>query len=173
MHTRVLVAIVGFAFILTGCGMARLVERTQDGGIIALEGDRDKAWIEAEKEIYSHCGDKSYTIVKEGESVVGSNTDYSEHSSEGVGKIIDVVVGGESTTTDLTEWRIYYICGEPTPEPAAEEAAPAAAAPAEAAPAEAAPEAASDESPADKFAKEEAEAIEKAGEGEGDGDGGE
>lgn len=162
MH-RTFIALLAVS-LLVACGSARLVEKTQTGGVIALEGDRDKAWEQAEADIRDHCGDQGHHIVREGETVIGEKTEYGERTEPDKK---GTSTGGEVTTSDLTEWRVEYMCGEPTPEPAAEpEAAEeeksasakfaeeeAAAAPAE--------EPAAEESPSAKRAREEREALEK------------
>jgi hypothetical protein len=164
---RTTVTLVLFAFVAAGCGTARLVEKTQTGGIIALEGDKDKAWEDANSQIKDHCGDDGHHIVREGEHVIGETTEYDERTEEDKR---GTSTGGDVTTSDLTEWRVEYMCGEPTPEPASEPASKAddkspsakfADEEKAAAPAEEAASAPADESPSAKRAREEREAIEK------------
>jgi len=110
-----LLAALTLAF--AGCGSARTVQRTQYGGVVALEGDRGKAMEAAHDEMARHCGPGNYTILQEGEEVIGSETSYGErtdYDSEGQS------TGGGSTTTNKTEWRVHYQCGgAPAPAPAA------------------------------------------------------
>ena len=61
------------AMLLAACGTARYVNRTQYGGVIALEGDRNKAMENAHQQMASHCGPGQYTIIREGETVVGQD----------------------------------------------------------------------------------------------------
>ena len=101
--------------LLAACGSARVVQRTQYGGVIALEGDRGKAMDAAHGEMANHCGAGNYTIVQEGEEVIGSETEYGErtdYDSDGQS------TGGSSSTTNKTEWRVHYQCGGAPPEPA-------------------------------------------------------
>jgi len=116
------------AALLAACGTARVVNRSQYGGTIALQGDRNKAMEQAHQEMSAHCGPGNYTIVREGEVVVGqdqvarSDTDYDKQGES---------TAASSSTRDAVEWRIEYQCGgAPAPGPAPT-AAPAPAAPGE------------------------------------------
>jgi hypothetical protein len=109
--------------LVAGCGSARVVQRTQYGGVIALEGDRGKAMDAAHGEMGRHCGAGNYTIVQEGEEVIGSETEYGERTDyDEYGES----TGGGSSTTNKTEWRVHYQCGgaPPAPPPAAGGGAP-------------------------------------------------
>jgi hypothetical protein len=104
--------IVGFVALgtatLAACGSARVVQRTQYGGVIALEGDRGKAMDGAHREMSAHCGSGNYQIVQEGEEPVGTVTEYGErtdHDRRGSSS------HGVQETTTKTEWRIHYQCG--------------------------------------------------------------
>ena len=112
----------GSALLLAACGSARVVNRTQGGGVIALQGDRGKAMEQAHKEMAAHCGPGNYTIVQEGEVVVGKDTvaredqDTYEHR-DGTSS---TAVASQSER-DATEWRVSYQCGggaAPPPGPA-------------------------------------------------------
>lgn len=114
-----LLAVLAF---VAACGSARVVQRTQYGGVIALEGDRGKAMDAAHGEMGRHCGAGNYTIVQEGEEVIGSETEYGERTDyDRYGES----TGGGATTTNKTEWRVHYQCGGAPPPPPA----PAAGAP--------------------------------------------
>lgn len=125
------VGLIVAAVFLVACGSARVVQRTQYGGVVALQGDRGKAMEGAHREMAAHCGAGNYTIVQEGEEVVGSVTEYgerTEHDPYGES------TGGAAETTQKTEWRIHYQCGgapaaapPPGPEPAPEPAPPGGA----------------------------------------------
>jgi hypothetical protein len=107
--------------LIAACGSARVVQRTQYGGVIALEGDRGKAMEGAHREMAAHCGAGNYTIIQEGEEVIGTDTsygestDYDHHGSS--------TAGGESTR-QATEWRVRYQCGGAPAGPPAGEAPP-------------------------------------------------
>jgi hypothetical protein len=106
-RTKMTLLLVGAA-LLAACGSARVVQRTQYGGIIALEGDHGKAMEGAHAEMAAHCGAGNYTIVKEAEEVIGTDTTYGESSdydSHG-----SSTSGGESTR-QVTEMRVHYQCG--------------------------------------------------------------
>ncbi|HEY5927968.1 MAG TPA: hypothetical protein VIV11_40055 [Kofleriaceae bacterium] len=55
-----------------GAGEARVLQRTQAGGVIELAGDRGAAMEAANAEMNKHCGANAYTIVQEGEEAVGA-----------------------------------------------------------------------------------------------------
>lgn len=103
------------AVLLAACGSARVVQRTQYGGVVALEGDRGKAMEGAHREMAAHCGQGNYQIVQEGEEVVGQVTEYGEATDyDRRGE----VTHGASETTNKTEWRVHYQCGgAPAPQP--------------------------------------------------------
>ena len=104
--------VAGAAVLATaGCGSARLVSRNQTGGVIALQGDRQKAMEQAHQEMSAHCGPGAYRIVEEGEHVVGSETQAADETyatKEGT-----VVTQGGSQTKNVIEWRMKYECGAP------------------------------------------------------------
>ena len=91
------------------CGTARLVERNQYGGTLALVGfDRQKAMENAHVTMASHCGPGAYAVVQEGEHVTGSQT--SERDEVRKTKEGTLVKEGGSSTSNTTEWRISYRC---------------------------------------------------------------
>jgi hypothetical protein len=121
-----------FATLVAACGSARIVKRTQYGGVIALQGDRGKAMEQAHKEMGAHCGAGNYSIVQEGEEVIGSDTvarsdtAYGEDTAYAEGTSnsgnSSSTAGGSSTrggastdsassTRDAVEWRVHYQCG--------------------------------------------------------------
>jgi hypothetical protein len=122
MISKMQIGLLGLsALVLVACGSARVVQRTQYGGVIALQGDRGKAMEGAHGEMAQHCGPGNYTIVQEGEEVVGTVTEYGErtdHDRRGSS------TGGASETTNKTEWRIHYQCGGGPPPAAAEPGPP-------------------------------------------------
>jgi hypothetical protein len=108
-----------FAALIAACGSARVVQRTQYGGIIALNGDRPKAMEQADKEMAAHCGPGNYQVVREGEVPVGTDSmarSDTYNNSDGT----QTQTAGQSTRT-ATEWRIEYQCGQgggaPAPAP--------------------------------------------------------
>jgi hypothetical protein len=110
------------AVALAACGTARLVSRDQFGGVIALDGDRQKAMEEAQRMMADNCRGP-YSIVSEGEKVVGSETSHTDESY--VTKDGRVVNQGGETTRQATEWRVQYQCGGQPPPGAAPPQAPA------------------------------------------------
>jgi hypothetical protein len=121
-----------FGALVAACGSARVVQRTQYGGVVALQGDRGKAMEDAHKQMGGHCGAGNYTITQEGEEVIGSDTyarsdtEYGEDTAYAEGTQTSgnssSTAGGSSTrggsstnassqTRDAVEWRIHYQCG--------------------------------------------------------------
>jgi|KBSSwiStaDraftv2_1062776.scaffolds.fasta_scaffold202152_2 hypothetical protein len=98
-----------------GCGQARLVNRTQYGGTYALEGDRNKAMEDAHAQISAHCRGP-YTILSEGEEVIG--TDTAQGNETYVTEEGTVVNEGGQQTRNAVEWRLQYQCGANTQVPA-------------------------------------------------------
>lgn len=101
---------------LAACGHARLVNRTQYGGTLALAGgDRGKAMEDAHRKMAEHCGPGNYTILREGETVIGQDTSAgSETRQEKDGTVVQEA---GSSTRDAVEWRIEYQCGNVAPAP--------------------------------------------------------
>jgi hypothetical protein len=112
MHRRLLPAVLLVA--VAGCGHARLVHRTQYGGTYTLEGDRNKAMEDAHAQITQHC-QGPYTIISEGEQVIGSDT--AAGSETYVTEDGTVVKQGGASTRQATEWRLQYQCGANQPIP--------------------------------------------------------
>ena len=105
------IGLFGFACaaLLSACGTARYVSRTQTGGVIALVGDRNKAMEAANQDMAMHCGGPtSYQIVQEGEVVVGTTTTQQDHVHEHANGNTTVVE--ETTTAPATEWHVTYQC---------------------------------------------------------------
>jgi hypothetical protein len=117
---RLVFATVLLGTLAAGCGSARIVERTQYGGTLALEGDQEKANADAHEKMRAHC-QGPYTVIKEGEAVVGSQTDYRENTRE---TRRGSRTAGGAVTQDVTEWRITYQCGVATPGAAPEPVGP-------------------------------------------------
>ena len=104
--------IVSLASLAVGCGYARLVSRTQTGGTFALEGERNKAMEDAAQQMSAHCRGP-YTVVSEGENVVG--TDSAQSNETYVTKDGTVVNQGGQSTRQAVEWRVQYVCGSAAP----------------------------------------------------------
>ncbi len=83
--------------LLAGCGNAVVIERTEVGGVIVLEGDRDRARPIALREAAAHCGDGKFVVVHEGDEVYDRTPG---------------VDGGPAI--EHTEHRLHYRCDEPT-----------------------------------------------------------
>ena len=65
---------LGLVVALAACGSARVISRTQAGGVIELQGDRGKAMEQANSEMNAHCGPGNFTITQEGEEAIGTDT---------------------------------------------------------------------------------------------------
>jgi hypothetical protein len=96
---------------LGACGTARVVQRGQGGGVLALQGERNEAMKDAHVKMAGHCGVGQYTVVQESEEVVGTAT--SNNEEQKTTKKGTVVNEGTSKTLNVTEWRLTYQCGAP------------------------------------------------------------
>lgn len=122
---------LGLILALAACGSARVIQRTQAGGVIELQGDRGKAMEQANQEMSAHCGPNNYTIVQEGEEAIGTDTYSREDTSaaatqsrSGRTQYADQTTTGQQSTRTATAWRVHYQCnaaagGPPMAQPAA------------------------------------------------------
>ena len=116
---------LGLVLALAACGSAKVIQRTQTGGVIQLDGDRGKAMEQANSEMAKHCGPGNYTITQEGEEAVGTDTYTREDSStdaavsrSGRRASSDTTTTGVQSTRTATAWRVHYVCngaGGPPP----------------------------------------------------------
>jgi hypothetical protein len=127
---------LGLFVVLAACGSARVIQRTQTGGVIELSGDQGKAMEQANSEMAAHCGPNNFTIVQEGQEAVGTdtytqqNTQDTEHTSRSGRTTSDQQsTQGVTSTRTATVWRVHYQCGAPGAAPTAAGMAPAAAPP--------------------------------------------
>jgi hypothetical protein len=111
---------VGSLMALAACGSARVIQRTQTGGVIELQGDRGKAMEQANQEMAGHCGPNNFTIVQEGEEAVGTDTITREDqatdtktSRNGRRSATDTTTTNTQSTRTATAWRVHYQCGAP------------------------------------------------------------
>jgi hypothetical protein len=114
-------AALALAALLGGCGGSiRVVRSAPSTGEIALVGDDVEARERAEDYMRRHCPE-GHDVLEEGEAVVGS---HSSTYAPMYGRRPGVF---DTTTSDVTEWRIRYRCKvapapsavEPVPRPAA------------------------------------------------------
>ena len=110
--------VLGSLTLLAACGSAKVIQRTQTGGIIQLEGDRGKAMEQANQEMSAHCGPGNFTIVQEGEEAIGTDTVAREDTAYGekTSRSGRRTEGGSTTqaatsTRTATAWRVHYECG--------------------------------------------------------------
>jgi hypothetical protein len=108
---------LGLILALAACGSARVIQRTQAGGIIELQGDRGKAMEQANQEMTAHCGPSNFTIVQEGEEAVGTDTFVREDTNAGSTTSRDgrrtqsgATTTGQQSTRTATAWRVHYQC---------------------------------------------------------------
>jgi len=133
---------VGLFLVLAACGSAKVIQRTQAGGVIELQGDRGKATEQATKEMAAHCGGPgSWQVTQEGEEVIGQDTftredtaQDSKTSRSGRRSSTDTTTTGQTSTRNATAWRIHYTCnsaagGPPPPGPGAPPPPPGGAPP--------------------------------------------
>lgn len=120
---------LGLILALAACGSARVIQRTQAGGVIELQGDRGKAMEQANQEMAQHCGPNNWTILQEGEEAIGTDTYTRENTNAGSTTSHDghstqsgATTTGQQSTRTATAWRIHYQCNGaagPQPMPAA------------------------------------------------------
>ncbi len=118
---------VGLLLVLAACGSARVIQRTEGGGVIELQGDRNKAMEQATAEMSAHCGGPgSWRVTQEGEEVIGQDTFVREDTSEasktsrsGRRNRTETTTTGQTSTRNATAWRVHYMCnsaaGAPPP----------------------------------------------------------
>jgi len=109
---------VGAVMMLAACGSARVLQRTQTGGVIELQGDRGKAMEQANQEMAAHCGPGNFTITQEGEEAIGTDTIAQENQStdsktsrNGRRSATDTTTTQTQSTRTATAWRVHYNCG--------------------------------------------------------------
>lgn len=122
---------LGLVVALAACGSARVISRTQAGGVIELQGDRGKAMEQANQEMSAHCGPGNFTITQEGEEAIGTDTVQTEDTAEdtrtsrsGRRQSTDSSTVATTSTRTATAWRVHYQCNgaagaPPPPGPAA------------------------------------------------------
>jgi hypothetical protein len=110
--------LVGSLMTLAACGAARVIQRTQVGGVIELQGDRGKAMEQANQEMAAHCGPGNFIVESEGEEVVGQDTVVREDqatdtktSRSGRRSATDTSTTTTQSTRSATAWRVHYACG--------------------------------------------------------------
>ena len=118
LHKLSRTVLLGSALALTACGAARLVQRSQTGGTLELQGDRGKAMEDANQQMAMHCGPNNFTILQEGEEPVGTVTQTREDtasdtatSRSGRRSATDTSTTTTQTTRTATVWRVHYQCG--------------------------------------------------------------
>ena len=127
---------LGLILALAACGSARVIQRTQAGGVIELNGDRGKAMEQANQEMAAHCGPNNYTITQEGEEAIGTDTYSREDTSaaatqsrSGRTQYADSTTQGQQSTRTATAWRVHYQCNGAGGAPVAAPAGPPAGGP--------------------------------------------
>jgi hypothetical protein len=116
---------LGLILALAACGSARVIQKTPQGGVIELNGDRGKAMEEANQDMATHCGPNNFTIVQEGDEAVGTDT-YTRQDTSGQEQTSrsgrtttnDQTTTSQTSTRTATAWRVHYQCntvGGPPP----------------------------------------------------------
>ena len=115
---------LGWIVVLAACGSARVIWRTQVGGVIELQGDKSTSMEQANSEMSAHCGASNYTIVAEGYEPVGNDRYYQQNTTS---RNPAYAPGGTRTSgyesqRSAMAWRVHYQCNNaynPTVMPAA------------------------------------------------------
>jgi hypothetical protein len=87
-------------------GHAEMVRRDKAGGVLSLQGDRNKAMEDAKNQMTANCP-SGYQIVSEEMAKVGEKTQGAEDTQfvkKGAEKTTETV------TSDIKEYRITYEC---------------------------------------------------------------
>ena len=112
---------IGALATLAACGTARVIQRTQTGGVLELNGDRGKAMEQANQEMAAHCGPDNFTVVQEGEEAIGTDTittvdesSGSKTSKDGRRTRNETATTEQQSTRTATAWRVHYQCGAGT-----------------------------------------------------------
>jgi hypothetical protein len=112
-------------------GHAEVLRRDRAGGILALKGVRDKAMLDADRQMKTHC-QGPYSILLEENAIIGQQTQSSEsYQSHATNAAV--------VTTGVREYQVTYACGAAPNEPPSASAQSPAAIPAAAGGALAAP----------------------------------
>ncbi len=98
------------ATLSVGCigGQAKVWSQDQAGGVLALEGDENKAMQDAQNKMAQHCGPGNFQIVKRETIKVGqeqyadSATNYDETTDRARDEDTVAVAGANTTTTSDT-----------------------------------------------------------------------
>jgi hypothetical protein len=127
MLQRMSVVCAVLVLAVAGCfmiqGHAEMVKRDQGGGVLALQGDHDKAMDDAKKQMADNCP-SGYQITGEEMAKVGEKTEgaedtqFEKHGNE---------KSTESTTSEVKEHRITYQCNAAAPATSGDESAVGAA----------------------------------------------
>ena len=92
---------------------ARVVKKQPGkGGVLAIPNGFDggaNARIEAENMMSANCSGK-YEITEEGETVVGQKGTATQSTRENQGGFFTSTSQVDTSTRDLTEWRLTYKC---------------------------------------------------------------
>ncbi len=122
---------VGALMTLAACGSARVIQRTQTGGVFELQGDRGKAMESANQQMAGHCGPNNFTVTQEGEEAIGTDTIAQENqasdtktSRSGRRQSTDTTTTQTQSTRTATAWRVHYVCGVGGPPPGQDMAPP-------------------------------------------------
>jgi len=107
---------LGLCLAVAACGSAQYIQRTQTGGTIQLDGDRNKAMEQATSYMAQHCGPNNYQVVQEGLEPVGTDTYTRQDTAAAAQQNGNTATGASSTTgvqstRTATAWRIHYQCG--------------------------------------------------------------
>ena len=92
MHRLLPRALTGAVLALVACGTARIVQKTPYGGVIELQGDRNKALEQANEEMAAAC--PNFIVVRAGDELIEA-----------------APPGGSAATV----YRVHYECGDSAP----------------------------------------------------------
>lgn len=119
------ISIIGLILIgfLINCASAKVItSKPGEGGTIAVTKGMsgEEAQQNAKNMMASNCGSKKVKVVKEGEVVVGTQTDVKQDTNFNANSqnksLTKATTSGNvsttqtATTKNITEWQIEYVC---------------------------------------------------------------
>ena len=100
--------LVATAFVLFGCATARVVtQQPGKGGVISYPQGHEESRMKTMEMAKRNCKGHEVDITEEGEVVVGQSTSGSSNTGKAT---FGLSTNASSSTTQVTEWRMTYVC---------------------------------------------------------------
>ena len=96
------------AVVLFGCATARVVtQQPGKGGVISYPQGHEESRMKAMELAKRNCKGHEVDITEEGEVVIGQSSSGSSNTGKGH---FGLSTNASSSTTQMTEWRMTYVC---------------------------------------------------------------